>query len=119
MNQYGQDAERQFQVALAARIDQEITSRLLPHLAGKADHGYPFHSGEEFHRQVVFLNVFSKYHWFLLNDRMLVLQEPYREAFEYIVHRDLDRILRGYLQIAEACIARGGNQAQTHHREAT
>ncbi len=118
MNQDGQDAERQFKIALAARVDQEITSRLLPHLAGKADHGYPFHSGEEFHRQVVSSNVTTGYHWFLLRERLLKLQEPNREVFKYIIQRDLDRILRAYLQMVEASIAKDVNQEQTPRREA-
>ena len=118
MNQDGQDAERQFQVALAARVHNEIKDKLFPHLAGEADHGYPFHSEDEYFKACICTDCEETYNRSLLKDRLSKIPPPYREAFEYIVSRDLDRILRAYLKMADVCLARGENSAQTPRREA-
>ena len=117
MNQDEKDLEHQFQVTLAARVDQEITSRLLPHLAGEADHGYPFYSEDEYLKACIWTDLDATHNRLLLKDRLSKIPSPYREAFEYIVSRDLDRILRAYLKMADVCLTRGDNSAQTPRRE--
>jgi hypothetical protein len=82
------------------RINREIFDKIFPHLNGHANHGYPFHSREEFEKHCLHAELDAKLSIELIEKRAARLPKAYRDAFRYVAYRDLNERMEMYLQIA-------------------
>ena len=85
---------------LNRRVNQEIFHQIFPHLKQQANHGYPFDSEEEYEKQCLYAELNIKLHFELIEKRAARLPDAYGKAFRYIAYRDLNELMKMYLEIA-------------------
>lgn len=97
------------QEALAVRINsllfqekkiREIAERLLPHVQGKADHGYPFRSQYELQLVTAERSLETQLRLSEIETQLERLPEDHALALSYVLHRDMMNLLEMYREIA-------------------
>jgi hypothetical protein len=71
------------------RLDSEIYGRIFPHLENERDHGYPFHSDEEFQKFCEDGEVKALPFVREIERDITRMPKGYGEAFRYILYRDI------------------------------
>lgn len=84
---------------LSQQLNEEIFSRMFPHLEQESDEGYPFASDTEMMAQAETMDVRA-----LLDDveqRIEKLPAAYGQCFRYLLRKDLAERLRQYAEVAK------------------
>lgn len=81
------------------RINREIFERLLPHLRKEKSGGYPFRTREEMKMQIESLD--SQLLLQSIEEKIRAMPNAYGESFSHIMHRDMNRRLRLYENLAQ------------------
>lgn len=85
--------------ALKRRIGTEIFGKIIPHLNGKADHGYPFRDNKGLQREALCGELDVKLHLEMI-ERGAACMGNFGEAFKYAVYHDLNQLLAIYEELA-------------------
>ena len=82
------------------RVNREIFDKIFPHLNGKANHGYPFGSDDEFVRLHIHSGLDAQMKFDMIERTAAKMPKAYGDAFRYIAYRDLNERIKMYLEIA-------------------
>ena len=85
-----------------SRTTQEIHFRILPHIEGRADNGYPFSSAEGLFKARLDGFICARETLHAINHAAGKMSEAEGNAFRYIVARDLNERMRRYLEFAQS-----------------
>jgi hypothetical protein len=86
------------------RLNREIFDRIMPHLQGEKDHGYPFSTHEQMNAQTEALDVQVLLD--TIERQISHMPEAYGESFRHIMHRDLHERFAMYERDAQRRVQR-------------
>ena len=103
-NTIGSFLARMRQKHFRNQIEREIYNRLMAHLNGEKDYGYPFSSDAEIDALTETLDVESLLG--AIETHTQNMPKAYGQAFRYLLHRDLHERLSMYEQVARRHLRR-------------
>lgn len=98
-NSVGSFFARMRQKWFARRLNREIYEHLFAHLNGEEDCGYPFRDDDQMESQTEALDAVALLQ--KIEGRIQRMPDGYGKCFRYLLHRELNAVLRKYDQEAK------------------
>ncbi len=89
------------QQMLAARVDWEVHQMIIPHLEGKANHGYPFSSEDEMLGTFFIERIGVELGLGRLAEAAGKMPPECRDTFHYIALREINAVVQAFVEVAE------------------